>query len=104
MDVKQAIRRAKDYVEDVYADEDIFNLGLEEARFSESENSWIITVGFSRPWNKPQDDPPEPLFLGRTPETLARRSYKAVWIDADAGTVTSLADRFMTDHVERATW
>lgn len=104
MDVKQAVKRAKDYVADIYSDEEIFNLGLEEARFSESENSWIITVGFSLSWNKPQDDPPEPLFLGRTPDTLARRSYKAVWIDDGDGSVASLADRFMTDHVERATW
>ncbi len=51
MDVKDAIKVAKGWVSDIYSDEGILNLGLEEVEFDEAAQLWKITVGFSRPWN-----------------------------------------------------
>ena len=88
MDVKEASRRAKKYVIDVYRDENIANVGLEEAEFDELSDDWKITIGFSRPWNTKN---PVTTVLGRSrPE----RSYKVVRIDDD-GHVKSLTDRFL---------
>ena len=50
MDVKAAVRTAKEYVADLLADEGIINLGLEEVVFDEGDGTWNVTVGFSRPW------------------------------------------------------
>ena len=52
MDVKAAARTAKSYVTDLFADEEITNVGLEEVEFDEGQDRWIVTVGFSRPWDQ----------------------------------------------------
>ena len=51
MSVKQAIAVAKTFVVDVLADENPTNIGLEEVEFDDREDNWLITIGFSRPWN-----------------------------------------------------
>jgi hypothetical protein len=48
MDVKEAIKRAKAYVADVFAEESIANIGLEEVRLDDENRNWLITIGFSR--------------------------------------------------------
>ncbi len=48
----EAIAIAKQYVEDTFAGEKIFDIGLEEIEFDESGGAWSITVGFSRPWHR----------------------------------------------------
>jgi uncharacterized protein YdeI (YjbR/CyaY-like superfamily) len=54
MDVKQAIETAKTYVKDIYADEEVTNLGLEEIEHARQAGNWVVTLGFSRPWNTPR--------------------------------------------------
>ena len=55
MDAKKAIAAAKRYVNDVYADEHVTNLGLEEEiEHILAAGNWVITLGFSRPWNTPR--------------------------------------------------
>ena len=51
MDVKAAVIMAKDHVADVFLGEDIRNVGLEEVEFDDSLGRWIVTIGFSRPWD-----------------------------------------------------
>ena len=50
MDVKEAVRTAKDYLADLYIDEEIVNVGLEEVRYDYDTDKWHVTIGFSRPW------------------------------------------------------
>lgn len=88
MDVKEASRIAKDYVSEVYSEEEIANVGLEEVEFDDPARLWKITVGFSRPWNT--KNPVMMALGGWRPE----RSYKVVCIDGD-GHVKSLTDRFL---------
>jgi len=54
MDVKEAIATAKSYVKDIYAEEEVTNLGLEEIEHLPQAGKWIVTLGFSRPWNTPR--------------------------------------------------
>ena len=52
MDVKEAAKLAKDYVADLFAEEGIGNLGLEEIELVADGHYWVVTVGFSRPWDQ----------------------------------------------------
>ena len=53
MKVKEASRTAKDYLTDIFADEQITHVGLEEVEFNDASNTWKITIGFFRPWERP---------------------------------------------------
>jgi hypothetical protein len=91
MDVKEAIAAAKKYVNEVYADEQVTNLGLEEVEHSPGAGSWEITLAFSRPWNTPRTRAQEILEnLGGV--SSLKRSYKVITI-ADDGTVLSMKNR-----------
>jgi hypothetical protein len=50
MDVKEAVGLAKKYIREVFADERIADLGLEEVEYDDKD-VWSVTVGFSREWN-----------------------------------------------------
>lgn len=86
MDVKQAAKVAKDYVIDLFADEQIEHVGLEEVKFDQHSDVWEITIGFFRPWNR------GPLSFGLSP---AQRSYKIVRIDDADGHVVSVEHRVL---------
>ena len=90
MDVKEATRRAKTYVADLFADEKVFNIGLEEVEFDENQHTWSVTIGFSRRWDRKSS---LTAALGESPA----RTYKIVHIaDAD-GRVLSLMDHFLSE-------
>ncbi len=55
MDAKGAAQRARQYAAEMFADEDIQNLGLEEIVFDGKHEAWNITVGFFRPWDRPKN-------------------------------------------------
>jgi hypothetical protein len=99
MDVKEAIAAAKSYVRDVYADEALSNLGLEETEYDESFHRWNITIGFSRPWNAPRS--PAQVVLDQigalgAAASLGRRVYKIVTI-SDQGDVIAMKNREVAD-------
>ncbi len=86
IDVHQAIREAKTYVSNVFQDEPIQDLGLEETEFDSQSQTWKITLGLRRPW----DERPAPIlggFGGPRP-----RAYKLVTLGSD-GNVLSMKDR-----------
>ena len=93
MDVKEAARTAKSYLNDLFSDEQVTNVGLEEVEFDELDNVWKITVGFSRPWDRR-------VSIASTlsgEATRAGRSYKVVRIKDDDGTIESLRDRLLAN-------
>jgi hypothetical protein len=51
VDVKGAVRIAVRHVQELFEAEDVSNVGLEEIFFNSDDNTWIVTVGFSRPWD-----------------------------------------------------
>ncbi len=90
MDVKEAVRTAKDYLADLYIDEEIVNVGLEEVRYDYDTDKWHITIGFSRPWDRRN-----PL-VGRLRDAgRPDRSYKEICINDTDGRVESLKVRVL---------
>ena len=91
MDVKEAAKLAKEYVADLFADEGIANIGLEEIQLESDGHFWKVTVGFSRPWD----------HGGLATMTLGqkglRRSYKVLQIDNLTGNVESVKDRILQE-------
>ena len=89
MEVKDAVRLAKEYVADLFEDEQIENVGLEEVVFDDESDSWGVTIGFSRPWD--QKGPLATALAERNPA----RSYKMVRIGDVSEEVESVIDRFL---------
>jgi len=87
MDVKEAVQIALQYVKELFGDEKITNLGLEEA--VRSGTTWQVTVGFSRPWNYPKKHP----FMVDMSTGSPARDYKIVEVDGDDGSVISVVNR-----------
>ena len=75
MDVKEAVATAKKYLADVFAQEGISNLGLEEVEFDDQLREWRVTLGFSRSW-----DSNNPLANVMGLRSNLPRSYKVVHI------------------------
>ena len=90
VDVKEAAKLAKEYVADLFKDEGISNVGLEEIELRDGR-FWEVTVGFSRPWDQ---GGLATITLG---QKGLRRSFKVIRIDNQTRTVTSVKDRILQD-------
>lgn len=94
MDVKDAVKLAKSYIADIFTDENISHIGLEEVEFQESDNAWIITIGFQRPWKKPVEKLASRLSdFYTSPSQITNRWYKVLEISDETGRVLSMKDR-----------
>lgn len=89
MDVKEAVARAKTYLAELYSDEKISNVGLEEVELNDQSNTWTITIGFSRPW----DEPRNPFAAITSQPLVLKRSYKIVRVSNIDGTILSVKNR-----------
>ena len=90
MEVKEAAQMAKEYLIDLFAGEEITNVGLEEVEFDNMSNDWKITIGFSRPWDQNKG------FITALGESRPARSYKVIRISDTGSHVVSLKDRLLT--------
>ncbi len=88
MDVKEAVQIAKTYVTELFSNEGVWNVGLEEVEFDDASNVWNVTVGFSRAWDRPPT-PIAAIAQGASPP----RSYKLVRINDAARQVISVKNR-----------
>lgn len=88
MDVKEAIGKAKTYVAETFSDDKPRNIGLEEVRFDDRRNAWLITIGFSRPW-----DTTKPFAGVLAKDIDLNRTYKVVRVDDQNGSVISVTNR-----------
>jgi hypothetical protein len=86
MDVVEAVSTAKKHILNLFEDEKISHLGLEEAFFDENQNVWHITLGFSRPWDNPQSA----LQALTQASTGLKRSYKVIEISEKDNKVLSV--------------
>ena len=82
MNVKQAVAIAKEHIAELFAEEEILNLGLEEVELDDKE-LWRVTIGFSRPWNR---------NVGSVLSGENSRSYKIVILSDKDGDVLSVKD------------
>lgn len=90
MNAKEAKETARDYIIDLFADEEVMHVGLEEVVYHRASEEWRITYGFVRAWDKQGE-------FGIKMGLKAPRSYKVVSIDNANGSVISLKDRLMRD-------
>lgn len=91
MNVSQAVRKAKDYVGELYADEGISRIGLEEIRFD--EGTWAVTIGFVRSFN----DQPAGQLATALRNDPRRRIYKIVRINPDTHDIVAMTHRAFGD-------
>lgn len=87
MDVKQAVATARTYIGDLFADEGVSNLGLEEVEYDVDKGEWRVTMGFSRPWDTSGRVSPLDLTPSRP------RSYKIVRISGREERVISVTNK-----------
>lgn len=92
MDVKEAVKSAKNYVSDLLVDEGLSNLGLEEIEYDDGDQAWNITLGFSRPWNSSRN-----ALLTSTGDVAAKRTYRVVKVREQDGKVLSFKRREIQD-------
>jgi hypothetical protein len=87
MDVKEAVTVAKQHILDIFREEGVENLGLEEVERDNQQGEWFVTVGFSRPWDMPRN------ALATLAGGVPRRVYKIVRISENTNHVLSVKDR-----------
>ncbi len=91
MNVQEAVRAAKAFVAETFAEETPTNIGLEEVEFDERGGVWRVTIGFSRPWQQVNG-------LGLTAGGFTKpRSYKVVTVSDQDGKVLSIKNRAVND-------
>ncbi len=90
MNAKEAANKAKLYLSDLFADEELINIGLEEVDFDGT--AWKITLGFSRSWDR------KGHLVAALSESRPERSYKVLRINDKNGEVQSLKDRILQAH------
>ena len=88
MDVKDAVHKAKEFLVDLLADEDPSNIGLEEVEYDDQERAWLVTLGFSRPWNSTRN-----TLTSITGESAVKRAYRTLKISDETGKVASIKRR-----------
>ncbi|HEY9011174.1 MAG TPA: hypothetical protein VIN06_09155 [Devosia sp.] len=82
IDVKEAVSIAKAFVSEVLAEEKPYNIGLEEVEFDEGTGTWLVTIGFSRPWDKGP--------FSTLSDTALRRDYRIVTVSDHLRTAVSM--------------
>jgi len=95
MEVKTAVHTALQYVKEVFEEEKLSNLGLEEVEFVPERGEWLVTVGFSRPWDFPREKVSDWQLPVAVP-TYKRppdRDYKVVHVDDLQGQVLAIKNR-----------
>jgi hypothetical protein len=89
--IKEAVAIAKQHIQELFADEGITDIALEEVEphldsDDPRENLWKITIGFTRPWDAPG-------AAGLAMGLPRRRTYKIVDISDADGKVTAVWNR-----------
>ena len=82
MEAKDAVRAAKKYVAELFADEGLADVGLEEIEGVQG-GCWTITIGFTREWDRGISS-----VLGGP-----ARSYKVLTVNDKDGRILSIKDR-----------
>ena len=89
MEVKEAVRRAREYVSDVFEDQGITDVGLEEVEYKFGPPRWEVTIGSLALGT-------ERVSVTVLGEGRPARSYKVLRVNDENGEVESLTDRVLT--------
>lgn len=92
LDVKEAVAVAKSYVANLFSEEGLTNIGLEEVQYKDDVDEWYVVIGFSRPW----DEAPRLnalAALANAESTRAKRTMKVVRINNQSHKVVAITNR-----------
>jgi hypothetical protein len=97
IDIKEAIRKAKTQVAELLEGEPYQALALEEVKYDQRSNEWLITLGWQRPWDvekKSQGSSMSAAISGIMPTTTTRqlRTFKKIRMDGKTGAFISMED------------
>ena len=87
IEVKEAVKIAQSYIQDLYAHEEIRDLALEEVEVSEDNKFWIVTLGFTKQMSQPLN----PMEAMSGPKFS--RFQKELKIDAENRLVRSMKNK-----------
>jgi hypothetical protein len=93
MDAKHAVRTAKEYVADLFGDEEVSDVLLEELQLDDVSKEWKITIGFNRKSARFGTSSPLAGVLAPPRD----RVYKVVAIDNVGEQVVSITDRLLPE-------
>ena len=94
MEVKEAVRLARDHIMELFAPEGISSVRLEEVVFDDEDDIWKITIGFMRPEDSTKSSLVNPLS---DMFNLRERVYKSVHIRDSNGHVIAVLNRSIPD-------
>jgi hypothetical protein len=87
IDVKQAVKKAADYLKELYAERTLTNLDVEEVEKSDDERFWLVTLGYT------DDALNRSAALSVLGAGGVYRKYKVCKIDATSGECVSMKMR-----------
>ncbi len=93
IEVKQAVETAANYLADLFADEDISDIRLEEVELSEDSQTWHVTLSFLRRRKATGQPLVDALRVGSVGGAQMDRDFKVLALRATDGQVTSLKIR-----------
>ena len=95
MNVKEAVQTAKAHIAEIFEDEKIARIGLEEVEFDSATDEWRVTIGFNRPWDADNSTSPASITASLMSELYRTRAFKVVRIKDDTGEVCAISDRLL---------
>ncbi len=93
MDMRQASEAAKRQVSELFSSEGAENIGLEEIEYDESKAHWRVTVGFSRPWDRLNENPLAAMVEAARFQRRRVREMKVVTLNDSDGRLLSVKNR-----------
>lgn len=94
MNIKEAAKGAKQHIAELFTEEGVKDVGLEEIEFDGNSGIWRITIGFSRPWDRVDESPSYSSIAELVGATRKRaREMKVVTLDDAEGKVLSVKNR-----------
>ncbi len=87
IDVKEAVKISREYIQELYRADEIRDLSLEEVEIAEDEKFWLVTIGFTKQMSQPLN----PMEAMSGPKYA--RFYKELKIDSESGHVRSMKNK-----------
>ncbi len=85
----EAVQAAKSIITELYRDERIGQIGLEELRFDPDSDEWRVTIGYAHPAAK------DTILPDFAQPNWTKRRYKVVHLKDGDGRFVAVTDRFL---------
>jgi hypothetical protein len=93
IDVKNAVKNAMAYVADIFGQDQLVDVRLEEVERSEDDKYWYITIGFDYPFQRRLGTGVETRVFPYMKDPAKNREFKRIKLDSSTGEVLSMTIR-----------